>query len=243
MTCWRPIFGQKVPENKLEVKTSSKLHEEFLHFFCKVRDFCLNFFAVVCGVNISAVKLRLKVRAFTNHCFISKLMCCARAKKLSKNSVSQCILLSFFLSNYNLVSSALISYKQSTWNPTTLKSKQEVTPQLYCTSNGVSSDVLCYLRWMLSVCLLWAVCLSHLPCLSLLWCAGSADKQRCETLSAQANLLRMKLLPLLCQPGAHGQDDGKEVVRGTNSSRLYLDSQLSEVTGVVRDWEARHFQC
>lgn len=45
----------------------------------------------------------------------------------------------------------------------------------------------------------------------------------------------MKLLPLLCQPGAHGQDDGKEVVRGTNSSRLYLDSQLSEVTGVVRD--------
>lgn len=53
--------------------------------------------------------------------------------------------------------------------------------------------------------------------------------------SAQANLLRMKLLPFLCQPGAYGEDDGREVVRWTNRSRLYLDSQLSEGTGVLRD--------
>lgn len=75
---------------------------------------------------------------------------------------------------------------------------------------------------MLSLCIHWTVCLTHLFRLSLvLWCAGSADKQRCETLSAQGNLLRMKLLPFLCQLGAHGEDGGREVVRGTNSSRLY----------------------
>lgn len=45
---------------------------------------------------------------------------------------------------------------------------QEVTPQLPCTSNGGSSDVLCYLWWMLSMCILREVCLTHLVCP---WCS------------------------------------------------------------------------
>lgn len=93
------------------------------------------------------------------------------------------------------------------------------------------------------MCVLCTTCLTHLFCLSLVFRhAGGADKQRCETLSAQGNLLRVKLLPFLCQPEEHGEDDGREVVRGTNSSRLYLDSQLTEGSRVLRDNEACHFQ-
>lgn len=119
---------------------------------------------------------------------------------------------------------------------------QETTLQLYCTTNGGSCNVCCYLRWMLSLWILWAVCLIHLPGLSLVpWCAGSTDKRRCETLSAQGNLWRMKLQLFLSQPGAHGEDDEREVVKGTNGSQLYLDPLLSEGTWVWRGLELRWY--
>lgn len=74
---------------------------------------------------------------------------------------------------------------------------------------------------MLSTCLLRATSLPHLVCLSpVLWCAAGADKQRCKTLSAWANLSRVKLSPVPCQLGTHGEDDWREVQRGTNSSSL-----------------------
>ncbi len=164
-----------------------------------------------------------------------------RQKFVSRILCSNVFPFSFFLSNHKWVElpsqTANIKFNYS------LKNKQEATPQLYCTSNGGSGDDLCYLWWMLSTCILRAVCLHHLSCLSLvLWCAGSADKQRCETLSAHGNLLRMKLKPFLCQPGAHGEDDGREAVRGTNTSKLYLDSKLLEGTRSLWDWEVCHFQ-
>ncbi|TNN72781.1 hypothetical protein EYF80_017065 [Liparis tanakae] len=123
---------------------------------------------------------------------------------------------------------APVSDKQSTLNPTTASEhEQEATPRLHCSSNGGSSDVLCYLRRMFS------------PCPAALMCWW-ADNQRCETLSAPGNLVTLKLRPSLCQPGAHGEDDRREVARGTNGSRLYLDARLSEGTRVLWEGEAWH---
>lgn len=81
------------------------------------------------------------------------------------------------------------------------------------------------------------------------WCSDVlvAPISRGVRHSAQGNQLRMKLLPFLCQPGAHRKDDGREVVRGTNGSKLYLDSWLPEtwVLGTERPGEtglaAGHF--
>lgn len=183
------------------------------------------------------------------HNLIVRFSTPAAARSLfNKKLCHQFYALMYFLS---VSSSVIISGSSSRlWQTIHIKSnnslrnKQEATPQLYCTSDGTSGDVLCYLWRMLSMCIFAGQCV--LPISSACpWCSDVLV----VLISRGA---RYSLPSLICwewscclscaNQGAYGEDDGGEVVRGTNSSGLYLDSQLSEGTGVLRDWEARCFQ-
>lgn len=96
---------------------------------------------------------------------------------------------------------------------------------------------------MLSLWILWALCLNHLSWLSvLLWCAACTDKQRCKTLSAQGNLFRMKLL-LFCASRRHmGRRMEERLLGGqmaANSIWIHCSQRVPGCWGTKRSVRSR----